>query len=90
MRTLIGNVLAPDQLQLGPANGEALCADVAEAPRPEQFAKPATPAAARAAGFERIETGPMSTEHTCGAQRRVTGEPLNTANFTTTPYRRLE
>jgi hypothetical protein len=53
------------------------------------YAKPISPEAARAAGFELVETAPLADVHNFGVQRLSSGEPLNTASSTTTTYRRL-
>jgi hypothetical protein len=55
-----------------------------------RFAQPLTPAQARAAGFELVESTPIQPAHQFGTQRFSDGRPLSSANSTTTVYRRLE
>jgi hypothetical protein len=54
-----------------------------------KFAQPLTPEAARAAGFELVETKPMIDAHKFGIQRSTEGGELKTTTSTTTIYRRL-
>jgi RHS repeat-associated protein len=54
-----------------------------------KFAKPMSPEAARAAGFEIVETGPLIEEHKFGIQRYTDAKPLPTDTSQTTIYRRL-
>ena len=53
------------------------------------FARPLSPADAKAAGFEIISTGPVSPAHVFGVQRSTTGKALNTSYSTTTTYRKI-
>ena len=53
------------------------------------FAKPVSAAAANAAGFRVISSGPMSGTHTFGTQKTTTGRPLVTTDAVTTVYERL-
>ena len=53
------------------------------------FAQPVSPEAARAAGFELVETTPLQDIHNFGVQRTTSGAPLRTTTSTTTVYRRL-
>ena len=54
-----------------------------------KFAQPLSPEAARAAGFEILETTPLQDVHKFGVQRTSSGAPLRTETSTTTVYRRL-
>ena len=53
------------------------------------FAQPVSPVAARAAGFELVETTPLQDIHKFGVQRTTSGAPLRTSTSTTIVYRRL-
>ena len=53
------------------------------------FAQPVSPAVARAAGFEIVETTPLQDIHNFGVQRTSSGAQLKTSTSTTTVYRRL-
>ena len=54
------------------------------------YAQPMSAEAARAAGFELVESGPLVEAHTFGVQRTSSGGELKTTSSITTVYRRLE
>ncbi|MBU2707727.1 hypothetical protein KCM76_17170 [Zooshikella marina] len=45
---------------------------------------------ARAAGFEIVNTGPVSATHSFGVQRSTSGKVLDTSYSTTTIYRKIQ
>ena len=54
-----------------------------------KFARALSPEAARAAGFEVVETTPMIDIHKFGIARRTNGTILEMETATTTTYRKL-